>query len=76
MEMVDSREELNEYRIHYTIENTTEPCDKYFMAHSVKEARMDFDHICEKKDMKVVVEKMDQWNRWKDVWEVVEDSHT
>ena len=74
--MVESREELNEYRIHYTIEDTTEPCDKYFMAHSVKEARMEFAYICEKNDMKVAEARMDQWNRWKNTWEVVEDIST
>ena len=71
--MKKEREEpVQEYKFHYHFGDAVESSDKYFLAHDLDEAKEMFEYSCEKRTTQPEVTKVEQWNRWKASWEVID----
>ena len=73
--MKKEREEpVQEYKFHYHFGDAVGSSDKYFLAHDLDEAKEMFEYSCEKRTVRPEVTKIEQWNRWKSSWEVIDHS--
>ena len=64
---------MDEFRFHYHLGDATESSDKFFIARNFQEASDMFDYACRRKHLQTQVSKVEQWNRWANKWETVEN---
>ena len=73
--MKKEREEpMEEYKFHYHFGDAVGSSDKYFLAHDIDKAKEMFEYSFEKRSVQPEVTKVEQWNRWKASWEVIDHS--
>ena len=68
----DREEPMQEYKFHYHLGDAVGSSDKYFMAHDIDKAKEMFEYSFEKRTVQPEVTKVEQWNRWKASWEVID----
>ncbi len=74
MKMKNKETELFEYKFHYHLGNDLGSADKYFLAHDRNEASEMFCYACNKKRLNLHDVSISRWNRWKGIWETLNDS--
>ena len=56
----DPKDDLFEFRFHYHFEDSVGFSDKYFLAHDLREAKEMFDYACGKRNLPVLVDKIEK----------------
>ena len=64
---------LCEFKFHYHFGDETQLWDKYFVAVNLDSATEMFNYSCRRREIKPLVSKVEQWNRWIDKWEIVSE---
>jgi hypothetical protein len=73
--MKKEREEpMEEYKFHYRFGDAVGSSDKYFLAHDLVKAKEMFEYSFAKRSVHPEVTEVEQWNRWKASWEVIDQS--
>jgi hypothetical protein len=69
---VKQKHDLFEFRFHFHFDDSVGFTDKYFLAENYRQAKEMFDYACSKRSPKVLLDKVEKWNRWADRWENIE----
>ncbi|MBG29554.1 MAG: hypothetical protein CMI31_06080 [Opitutae bacterium] len=66
-------EELSEYMFEYHLDNDLGAAEKFYVAHTTREALRAFKHTCRKNHLHAHGLKISRWNRWRGEWEKLKD---
>jgi hypothetical protein len=66
-------EELFEYKFQYHLDNDLGGAEKFFVAHTPREAFEAFKHACRKNHLDAHGLRISCWNRWLREWEKLKD---
>jgi hypothetical protein len=72
----EMEEPMQEYKFNYCFGDAVGSSDKFFLAHDIDKAKEMFEYSFAKRTVQPEVTKIEQWNRWKASWEVIDHSVT
>ena len=73
MKIIKDPEELFEYKIEFHLDDDLGGAEKFYVAHSPREALRAFSHTCRKNDLHAHGLRILCWNRWRGEWEILKD---
>ena len=66
-------EELFEYKFEYHLDDDLGGAEKFYVAHTPREAMRAFKHTCHKNRLHAHDLKILRWNRWRGEWDKLKD---
>ena len=66
-------EKLFEYKFQYHLDNDLSGGEKFFIAHTPREALQAFKHTCRKNHLHAHDLRISCWNQWNGQWEKLKD---